>query len=69
MVRQVKGMSEDAKVAVRNARHDGMELIKDADLPEDETKKLENDIQDIVNKYNKKIEDELEVKENDLMSV
>lgn len=70
LVRQVKAMSEDAKVSVRNARRDGMDMIKKDDtLPEDAAKKLENDIQDIVNKYNKKIEEELEIKESDLMSV
>ena len=69
LVKQVKGMCEDAKVSIRSARHDGMELLKDADLPEDTEKQLEKEIQDIVNKYNKKIEDELENKEQDLMNV
>ncbi len=68
-VKQVKGMAEDAKVAVRNARHDGMEFIKKEELPEDDAKKLEDDIQDLFNKYKKKIEDELELKEKDLMAV
>ena len=69
LVKQVKGMAEDAKVTVRNVRHDGMELIKKEELPEDDAKKLEEDIQDLVNKYNKKIEEELELKEKDLMEV
>ena len=69
LVRQVKAMLEDAKVSVRNARRDGMELIKTAELPEDDSKHLENDIQEIDNKYNNKLEEELENKENDLMSV
>ena len=69
LVKQVKAMSEDAKVAVRNARRDGLDSVKKNDFPEDIAKKLEDDIQEIVNKYNKKIEDELESKESDLMSV
>ena len=69
LVKQVKSMAEDAKVSVRNARRDGIDMVKDGEFPEDVEKKLEGDIQDIVNKYNKKIETELETKESDLMSV
>ena len=69
LVKQVKGMMEDAKVAIRNARRDGLDLVKSNDFPEDIEKKLETDIQEIVNKYNKKAEEELEEKEKDLMSV
>lgn len=69
LVKQVKAMAEEAKVSIRNARHDGLDLVKNNDFPEDVEKKLEGDIQDIVNKYNKKTETELETKENDLMSV
>ncbi len=69
LVKMVKGMAEDAKVSVRNARHDSLELLKDADLPEDEEKNIETEIQNSVNKYNKKIEELLDEKEKDLMSV
>ncbi len=69
LVKQVKAMVEDAKIAIRNARRDGLDMLKDADLPEDVEKKQEEDIQELVNKYNKKVEEELEVKEQDLMSV
>lgn len=69
LVKQVKSMMEDAKVAIRNARRDGLDLVKKNEFPEDVEKKLEGDIQEIVNKYNKKAEDELAVKEQDLMSV
>ena len=69
LVKTVKSMAEDAKVAIRNGRHDSMELLKDADLPEDEEKSVETEIQNIVNKYNKKVEEELEEKEKDLMNV
>ncbi len=69
LVKQVKGMAEDAKVSIRSARHEGLDMLEDADLSEDDSKRIENDIQDIVNKYNKKIEEELDNKEKDLMSV
>lgn len=69
LVKQVKAMMEDAKVSIRNARRDGLDLVKKNEFPEDIEKKLEEDIQEIVNKYNKKAEEELEIKEKDLMSV
>ena len=52
LVKQVKAMMEDAKVSIRNARRDGLDLVKKNEFPEDVEKKLENDIQEIVNKYN-----------------
>ena len=69
LVKQVKAMMEDAKVSIRNARRDGLDLVNKNEFPEDVEKKLEEDIQEIVNKYNKKAEDELALKEQDLMSV
>ena len=69
LVKQVKGMGEDAKVSVRKARRDGLDSLKKAELPEDDEKRVEGEIQELVNKYNKKIEDELNEKEKDLMVV
>lgn len=69
LVKQVKGMAEDAKVAIRNARHDGMELTEKAEFPEDEEKLVEKEIQDLVNEYNKKVDTITEEKEKELMSV
>ena len=69
LVKQVKAMCEDAKVAIRNARRDGMDDIKKAEFSEDVEKQMEDEIQELVNKYNKKAEDMTKEKENDLMSV
>lgn len=69
LVKQVKGISEEAKVSIRNVRRDGLDLIKKEELPEDVKKNLENDVQELVNQYNKKIDDLTKEKENDLMSV
>lgn len=69
LAKQVKAISEDAKVSVRNIRHDGLEDIKKLELPEDEEKGLEKDIQDLVNEYNKKIETLLKEKEDELLTV
>ena len=69
LAKQVKAISEEAKVSVRNIRHDGLEDLKKIDLPEDEQKGMEKDIQDLVNEYNKKIEDALKEKEQELLTV
>lgn len=69
LTKQVKAISEEAKVSVRNIRHDAIEKIEKEGLPEDVEKGLEKEIQDLVNNYNKKIEDMLKEKEKDLMTV
>ncbi len=69
LTKQVKAMAEDAKVSVRNARHDGLDEAKKQELPEDEQKLVEKNIQDLVNEYNKKIEDILKEKEQELLTV
>lgn len=69
LVKQVKGMAEECKIAIRNARHDGLESVKKAELPEDQAKNVEDEIQELVNKYNKKVEDLTKDKETELMTV
>ena len=69
LVKQVKAISEDSKVSIRNIRHDGLEDVKKAELPEDEEKGMEKEIQDLVNEYNKKIETILKTKEQELLTV
>ena len=69
LVKQVKALSEDAKVTVRNIRREGLESVEKLELPEDQEKGMEKDIQDIVNEYNKKIETKLKEKEQELLTV
>lgn len=69
LVKQVKALSEDAKVSIRNIRHEAIEDIKKLELSEDEEKQKEKEIQDIVNKYNKLVEDKLKTKEQELLTV
>ena len=68
-VKQIKGMGEDAKVALRNAREDARNEIKKAEMPEDEQNRLNDKIQDLITKYNKIVDDKVKEKENELMSV
>ena len=69
LAKQVKAIAEEAKVSIRNIRHEGLEDLKKAELPEDEEKGMEKDIQDLVNDYNKKIEVNLKEKEQELLTV
>ena len=69
LAKQVKAMSEDAKVSIRNIRRETMEDIEKAKLPEDVEKGKDKEVQDLVNEYNKKIEEMTKAKEEELMSV
>lgn len=69
-VKQVKEMGEQAKVALRNARQDANNAIKkDTELTEDLEKSLQEDVQELINKYNKTVDDMIKEKETELMSV
>lgn len=69
LTKQVKAISEDAKVSIRNIRHDELDQVKKQELPEDEQKGIEKQIQDLVNEYNKKVELILKEKEQELLTV
>lgn len=69
LTKQVKAMAEEGKVSVRNIRRDSLEDVEKQEISEDEKKHLENQIQDIVNKYNKMIDEKTKEKENELMAV
>ena len=69
LTKQVKALAEDAKVAIRNIRHEALDDAKGLELPEDTLKGVENRIQDLVNTYNKKVEEELKNKEQELLTV
>ena len=69
LVKQVKALSEEAKVTVRNLRREALEDVSKCELPEDQEKGMEKDIQDTVNEYNKKIEAKLKEKEQELLTV
>ena len=69
LVKQVRAMEEDGKVAIRNIRHDALSSIEKLEVSEDEEKNLSNQVQDLVNKYNKLIEEKTKLKEEELMTV
>ena len=69
LVKQIKEYAEEGRIAIRNIRRDIIEDIKSAKLPQDEEKDITNKVQDIVNEYNKLIEDLIKEKEKDLMEI
>lgn len=69
LTKQVKAMAEEGKVSIRNIRRDSLEDVEKQEISEDEKKHLENQIQDVVNKYNKMIDEKTKEKENELMEV
>ena len=56
-------------MSVRNNRHEALEMVEAEDFPEDMEKGMEKQIQDLVQQYNKKIEDMLKEKEEELMTI
>ncbi len=68
-VRQAKSIGEEAKVALRMIRSDDNDTIKKAELPEDEEKLYLDDVQELINKYNKIVDEKVKEKESELMKV
>ena len=69
LVKQVKGIAEEARIALRNIRQDGNNDIKKLELPEDEEKRGMDRVQDLIGKYNKEVDALLSNKEKELMTV
>ena len=73
LVKQVKKYAEDAKVAMRNIRRDGMDYVKKlkkaSEITEDDQKKAEKDLQDLLDKNIKKVDTALAAKEKELMAI
>ena len=73
LTKQVKKYAEDAKVAMRNIRRDGMDYVKklkkNSEITEDDQKKAEKDLQDLLDKYIKKVDEATAAKEKELMAI
>ena len=68
-VKEAKTVAEDAKIALRNIRQDANNNIKKLEITEDEQKNGQEDVQELINKYNKEIDDKFKLKENELMEI
>lgn len=70
LAKQAKGESEQTKVTVRNARQEGMKELKKLDgVSEDLIKDAEAKIQDLTDKYVKLSDEQLKLKEADILKV
>ncbi len=72
LVKEIKKKAEEAKVAVRNVRRDGNDAFKKlgkGEVSEDEAKDLEDSLQKITDKYVKDIDELVEAKTKELMTV
>lgn len=68
-VKQAKSYAEDAKIALRNIRQDANNEIKRLEIPEDEEKQKTEEVQELINKYNKIVDEKSKEKEKELMTV
>ncbi len=73
IVKDIRKMAEEAKVAVRSIRRDGLDeaknLQKNSEMSEDELKLAEDKIQKLTDKYVEEIDNILEKKEKEVMSI
>ena len=73
LVKDVKKKGENAKVAVRNVRRDANDTIKKEnkanEISEDEQKQLEDKIQKLTDEYVKKIDQAIDAKSTEVMTV
>ncbi len=73
IVKLARKLAEEAKVALRNIRRDMIELVKakqkEGEIPEDNSRKIQEKIQENTEKFAKKIDEALKSKETDIMNV
>ena len=73
MIKVVKTEGEGAKVAIRNLRRDANNHLKDAlkkgDIPEDDERRAQDDVQKLTDKYIAEVDKTLAAKEAELMQI
>ncbi|MGB3511774.1 MAG: ribosome recycling factor [Microcoleaceae cyanobacterium] len=73
MVKLAGKFAEEGKVSVRNVRRDAIDSVrkqeKNSDISKDESRDLQDEIQQLTDKYTAKIDDLLSVKEKDITTV
>ena len=68
-VKEVKSISEETKISLRTIRQEANNEIKKLEFTEDIEKDAIQEVQELINKYNKIVEDEFKIKENELMTI
>lgn len=73
LVKDVKKLGEDAKVAIRNVRRDQNDKVKKSEkdkvVSEDESKKLQEEVQKITDNFIKEVDKLVDAKEKEVMTV
>ena len=69
LVKQAKAEAENSKISIRTSRKEANSEIKNLNLSEDEIKNAELDIQNLTNNYISLIDEKLQVKEKEIMTV
>lgn len=72
LVKEIRKKGEESKVAVRNIRRDGNDMLKKlgkTDVSEDEIKQLEDELQKMTDKFVKEIDKAVEEKSKDILTV
>ena len=72
LAKDVKKRGEEAKVAVRNIRRDANDMLKKlgkTDVSEDEIAELEDSVQKMTDKFIKKVDEAVEVKSKEILTV
>jgi ribosome recycling factor len=69
LVKQAKAEAEDARVSIRNARQEANKELKKLDISEDLLANAEIDVQELTDNYTQKVEDILQLKEVEIMTV
>ena len=69
LVKQVKEYAEEGRIRIRNIRKEIIDIIKSDEHSEDEERSIVDKLQEVVNDYNKKVEELTKEKEKDLMEI
>lgn len=72
LVKRSKSEAEDAKISIRNARrqaNDEAKKLEKEGLPEDEARRLTDEVQEMTNRFIQQVDDLIDAKEKDIMTV
>ena len=70
LVKQVKQVGEKAKVSIRNIRRDANDEVKNDDsLPEDESKRMQDQIQKVTDRFIAEVDQIIEHKDKEILTV
>lgn len=72
-VRDIRKFGEDAKIAIRNARRDQNDIVKkaekDKEISEDDSKKYQESIQKVTDKFTVQVDEIMQTKEKEILSL